>query len=137
MAGINDTDIRLSEDWQLTSSSTGDVPLCSARDCFLQDIRLEAVTTPGEIFYNPSWGWGLREYLHREYDELTRLEISQRIQSKLSQRPEVDSSTIEIQMGLTGDRLMMDLYFRLVEETEQEHLQVSLDRVGVEVVEIA
>lgn len=137
MAGINDTDIRLSEDWQLTSSSTGDVPLCSARDCFLQDIRLEAVTTPGEIFYNPSWGWGLREYLHREYDELTRLEISQRIQSKLSQRPEVDSSTIEIQMGLTGDRLMMDLYFRLVEETEQEHLQVSLDRVGVEVIEIA
>ena len=137
MAGINDTDIRLSEDWQLTSSSTGDVPLCSARDCFLQDIRLEAVTTPGEIFYNPSWGWGLKEYLHREYDELTRLEISQRIQSKLSQRPEVDSSTIEIQMGLTGDRLMMDLYFRLVEETEQEHLQVSLDRVGVEVIEIA
>lgn len=137
MAGINDTDIRMSEDWQLTSSSTGDVPLCSARDCFLQDIRLEAVTTPGEIFYNPSWGWGLREYLHREYDELTRLEISQRIQSKLSQRPEVDSSTIEIQMGLTGDQLMMDIYFRLVEETEQEHLQVSLDRVGVEVIEIA
>ena len=34
MAGLHDTDIRLSEDWQLTASSTGDVPLCSARDCF-------------------------------------------------------------------------------------------------------
>ena len=35
MAGLHDTDIRLSEDWQLTASSTGDVPLCSARDSFL------------------------------------------------------------------------------------------------------
>ena len=137
MAGLHDTDIRLSEDWQLTASSTGDVPLCSARDCFLQDIRLEAVTTPGEVFYNPSWGWGLQEYLHREYDSMAQLEISQRIQSKLSERPEVDSPTIEVQMEFTGDRIRIDIYFRFVEESGQEPLQVSIDRVRVEVVDIA
>ena len=51
MAGINDTDIRLDDDWQLTQASTGDAPACSGVDCFLQDIRLEAITQPGELFY--------------------------------------------------------------------------------------
>ena len=46
MAGINDTDIRLDDDWQLTQASTGDAPACSGVDCFLQDIRLEAIS-PG------------------------------------------------------------------------------------------
>ena len=67
----------------------------------------------------------------------TQLEISQRIRSKLSERPEVDSPTIEVQMEFTGDRIRIDIYFRFVEESGQEHLQVSIDRVRVEVVDIA
>lgn len=137
MAGLHDTDIRLSDDWHLTASSTGDVPLCSARDCFLQDIRLEAITTPGEVFYNPSWGWGLQEYLNREYDDLTQLEIAQRIRGKLSRRPEVDSPTVEVKMELISDQLLIDIYFKFVEESQTEHLQVSLERVRVEVIDIA
>ena len=52
MAGLNDTDIRLNDEWQLTQASTGDAPVCSGLDCFLQDIRLEAITQPGELFYH-------------------------------------------------------------------------------------
>ena len=29
MAGLNDTDIRLNDEWQLTQASTGDAPVCS------------------------------------------------------------------------------------------------------------
>lgn len=135
MAGLHDTDIRLEEDWQLTAASTGDVPLCTARECFLQDIRLEAITTPGELFYSPSWGWGLQEFLQREYDDLTRLEISQRVKEKLSARPEVDGHSIQVELELFGERLVITVRFQFVEEDEAELLTISLDRVNVEVVE--
>ena len=51
MAGINDTDIRLDDDWQLPQASTGDAPACSGVDCFLQDIRLEEITVLDYVRY--------------------------------------------------------------------------------------
>ena len=130
------TDIRLSEDWQLTASSTGDVPLCSARDCFLQDIRLEAVTTPGEVFYNPSWGWGLQEYLRREYDGVAKLEIGRGSGANCRNFRKWTALQSRYRWSLRG-QIRIDIFFRFVEESGQEHLQVSIDRVRVEVVDIA
>ena len=68
---------------QLPQASTGDAPACSGVDCFLQDIRLEAITQPGELFYDEEWGWGLLEFIQAEDDEMTRLEIGERIKEKL------------------------------------------------------
>lgn len=106
MAGLNDTDIRLNDEWQLTQASTGDAPVCSGLDCFLQDIRLEAITQPGELFYNSEWGWGLLEFLQAEDDDLTRLEISERVKDKLRRRKEIDPfsvllfrNIIQVQLG--------------------------------------
>ena len=96
MAGLNDTDIRLNDEWQLTQASTGDAPVCSGLDCFLQDIRLEAITQPGELFYNSEWGWGLLEFLQAEDDDLTRLEISERVKDKLRRRKEIRAETITV-----------------------------------------
>ena len=137
MAGLHDTDIRLSEDWQLTASSTGDVPWA----------------VPGTVSCRIS-GW--RQSRHRERYSIIRpgagdyrstcignmtawpsWRSARGIRSKLSERPEVDSPTIEVQMEFTGDRIRIDIYFRFVEESGQEHLQVSIDRVRVEVVDIA
>ena len=42
MAGLNDTDIRLNDEWQLTQASTGDAPVCSGLDCFLQASLLQS-----------------------------------------------------------------------------------------------
>lgn len=36
MTGLNDTDIRLSDEWQLTQATDGDAPLCSALECLYQ-----------------------------------------------------------------------------------------------------
>ena len=56
MTGINDTDIRLSDDWQLTPATNGDAPLCAALDCLYQNIILEALTQKGDLFYDLDFG---------------------------------------------------------------------------------
>ena len=105
MAGLNDTDIRLNDEWQLTQASTGDAPVCSGLDCFLQDIRLEAITQPGELFYHSEWGWGLLEFLQAEDDDLTRLEISERVKDKLRRRKEIRAETITVTILFEDDIL--------------------------------
>ena len=59
MTGLNDTDIRLTDAWELTRAADGDAPLCSGLDCLYQNIILEALTQPGDLFYDAAFGWGL------------------------------------------------------------------------------
>ena len=132
MAGLYDTDIKLSETWQLTQAANGDAPLCSDLDCFVQDIRLEAITQPGELFYDPDWGWGLLEFLQSEDDELTRLEITERVREKLGRREEITPGSIDVQIRLLDDLLILDVNFE-VQGTKQS-ITIGLDRVNVEVV---
>ncbi len=133
MAGRNDTDIRLDDSWQLTQASTGDAPVCSGADCFLQDIRLEAITQPGELFYDEDWGWGLLEFIQAEDDELTRLEITERVKEKLRRRTEIQADTISVSLLFAGDMLQILVRFQFAGSDTQQEIEVSLDRVKVEV----
>lgn len=133
MAGINDTDIRLTGDWQLTRASTGDAPVCTGYDCFLQDIQLEAVSLPGELFYDSNWGWGLSEFLQSEDEALTRLEIEQRIKGKLGRRKEIDVTSIQVEFKSQQDVLYVLVRFRFVTAAEEQRLALSLSRIDVEV----
>lgn len=134
MAGLNDTDIRLDDEWQLTQASTGDAPVCSGTDCFLQDIRLEAITQPGELFYAPEWGWGLLEFLQAEDDDLTRLEISERVKEKLRRRKEIKAETISVSLLFGDDILKILARFQFIGSEETQSIEVGLDRVKVEVI---
>ena len=133
MAGKNDTDIKLDEEWQLTQASTGDVPVCSDQECLLQDIRLEAITQPGELFYDLKWGWGLLEFLQAEDDPLTRLEISERVKEKLRRRKEIKAGTIDVSIQFGADVLKILSRFQFADSNETQSIAVELDRVKVEV----
>ena len=63
MTGLNDTDIRLNSEWQLTQATDGDAPLCSGLECLYQNIVLEALTQPGDVFYDAEFGWGLYDFI--------------------------------------------------------------------------
>lgn len=71
MTGLNDTDIRLNSEWQLTQATDGDAPLCSGLECLYQNIVLEALTQPGDVFYDAEFGWGLYDFIQSEDTELT------------------------------------------------------------------
>ena len=87
MTGLHDTDIRLNDEWALTQAADGDAPLCSGLECLYQNIILEALTQPGDLFYDASFGWGLYDFIQSEDDDLVRLEIAQRSTSDFRTTP--------------------------------------------------
>lgn len=134
MTGLHDTDIRLSDHWQLTQAADGDAPLCSELDSLYQNIVLEALTQPGDLFYDVEWGWGLYEFIQSEFDELTRLEITQRVRSKLGLREVILPESIAVTLDLQNDNLIVRTSFQFAEENEPRQLNIVVDSVSVEVV---
>lgn len=133
MTGLNDTDIRLDPDWQLTQAADGDTPLCSGLDCLYQNIILEAQTQPGDLFYDEEFGWGLYDFLQSEDSELVRLEIVQRVKGKLEKREVILPGSISIQINYTEDTFRLRCEFRFAEEDADRILNVSISPISVEV----
>ena len=133
MTGLHDTDIRLSDEWQLTQATDGDAPLCYDLECLYQNIILEALTQPGDLFYDPSFGWGLYDFIQSEDDELTRLEIAQRARVGLQKREVILPESIQIDVDFEDDVFVLSCYFEFDEEEEGRTLTVIISAVDVEV----
>ena len=136
MAGLNDTDIKLNASWQLTPATTGDAPVAFGYDCLMQDIRLEAVSNEGDLFYDNTWGWSLVEFAQSEYDDLVVIEIKERIRSKLERRYVIDPETIETTVTFANDIISILVTFRFSGDTTANSLSVSIDRINVEVITV-
>lgn len=134
MTGLTDTDIRLDDDWQLTQATDGDAPLCSNLECLYQNILLEALTHPGDLFYDLEFGWGLQDFIQSEDTELNRLEITQRARSKLLKREVILPKTIEISVSFEDDGIRLFCSFRFADEEEARALNVVIGAVSVEVI---
>ena len=134
MAELHDTDIKLDNNWQLTAAANGDAPLLSNADCLIQDIRLEALSQEGELFYDEAWGWSLLDFIQTQDEELTRVEIEQRIRTKLSRREEINHETIKTELSFEDDKITAKVTFKLINDSRQYNLDVVLDRVRAEVV---
>jgi len=133
MAGLTDTDIRLNDDWQLTAAANGAALLVSDLDCLMQDIRLEAMSQAGELWYAEDWGWSLLDFMQAQDDELTRIEIEQRVKDKLATRPLIDTETIQTRIDFAEDAITISVSFSLT-TGEDAALELSLDRIKIEVI---
>lgn len=136
MTGLKDTDIRLSDEWQLTQAADGDAPLCSDLECLYQNIILEALTQPGDLFYDLSFGWGLYDFIQSEDDDLTRLEIAQRARVGLQKREVIIPESIQIDVGFEDDAFVLYCSFKFDEEETARALNAIISAVGVEVVAV-
>lgn len=133
MTGLHDTDIRLDEEGQLTRATDGDAPLCTELECFYQSIILEAQTQRGELFYDEDFGWSLYDFLQSEDDELTRLEISQRVRTGLQKREAVLSESIQVQVDTMDDAFHVYCSFQTTEVERTQALNIIIDPVSLEV----
>lgn len=129
-------DIKLNEDWQLTSHTNGDILTISDKECLLQDIRLEAVTSEGDLFYDTSYGFGLMEFMHQPHGELLKIEIQQRLKQKLRRRTEIDISSIKTTVNFMDDSIEVYIEFRLLGDDETLTLNLSVSPVRIEVINI-
>ena len=133
MTGLHDTDVRLSDEWQLTQAADGDAPLCSDLDCLYQNIILEALTQPGDLFYDSTFGWGLYDFIQSEDDDLTRLEIAQRARVGLRRREVILPESIEVNVDFEDDAFVLYCNFQFAEEETARALTVIISAVSVEV----
>ena len=67
-------------------------------------------------------------------DDLLRLEIAQRVKTKLSRRTEIDSETIVVNLGFSEDKISVKVAFKFDGDSKEYSLDIELDRVKVEVV---
>lgn len=135
MTGLNDVDVRLDDDWQLTQAADGDAPVCSGLECLYQNILLEAETQPGDLFYDPDFGWGLYDFIQSEDGELTRLELAQRARTNLQKREIILPESISVSVDHDGDVFYLSCSFQFSGETQDRQLNIVISAVGVEVME--
>lgn len=125
-------DIKLNDEWQLTSAATGDAPVTDDESGLLQTLQIEALTQEGELFYDEDFGWSLLDFVHADESDLVKIEIDGRIRRKLSAHDEVKADSIIVNQKWSDDVLNIHIRFTLTDDTEHS-IYVSIDRVKVEV----
>lgn len=134
--GENEVDILLDENGQPVPDN-GDVALVSGDECWLQDIKNEALTQEGELFYedeagNDSYGWGLLDFLQTEGDEFLLLEIQQRIRAKMAKRDYIDAASIHTEISFDGRLCHISVCFKRIDKSQEYNIDIESN--GVEVV---
>lgn len=95
IVGEDNTDIKLDANGQPVPDKSGDFATVSGDECWKQDLRLEAHTEEGELFYededgDETYGFGLLDFVHAENDGFTQTEIMQRVRGKIAKRTYLD-----------------------------------------------
>ncbi len=133
----NDTDIMLDEDGQPVCSYNGEASLVSGNECWFQDLKNEALTEEGELFYedeggDDAYGFGLLEFTQQEYDDFTALEIQQRIRSKMNKRKYIDASSVNTEVTFDSHTYNIRVRFKRVDKEKEYSFEIESD--GVEVI---
>lgn len=128
-------DIKLDNNWQFAPDATGDFLQTNGKyECILQEIQLEALTQEGDLWYEEGFGWSLMDFIQAEADELTELEVKQRVLDKLGWYEEVDVSTINTSITTGEEIWKLQISFKFIDDDTEQLLQVGLDRINAEVV---
>ena len=127
------SDIRLSSDQQLTAATDGDAPAISGVDALLQNLQMEAITEPSELFYDETYGWGLKEFIQNDDPESCEIEIRERIKEKIARREEIDILSLKINIEF-NENIAIQIQFSLIDSDKDLSLNLELNRVQVEVI---
>lgn len=137
IVGEDCTDIMLDENGQPVADENREFRTVSGDECWKQDLRLEAQTEEGELFYededgDEAYGFGFLDFAHEEDDDLTRMEIGQRVRDKLAKREYLDQrktmQDISFDNGVITDKISV-----AKQDTKDEYnIELSTDEVEVE-----
>lgn len=132
---ITETDLMMDDQGQPVISAAGESQMVSGIDCFLQDVRNEAVTTEGECFWDADYGWSMLDFLHQEQDELLQIRISNRVKQKLSRRSEINQQSISVVVTfLNNDVTKVKVAFKIKNSDVSYEIDLNVDGVETEVV---
>lgn len=137
IVGEDNTDIMLDENGQPVVDENGDFKIVSGDDCWKQDLRLEALTGEGELFYedadgDDAYGFGLVDFTHAENDEFTQTEIKQRVSGKLSKREYLDQMKTVQDITFENGVYIDNVTIQKQNENDEYNMELTTDDVEVE-----
>ncbi len=133
---LDEVDLRLDEMGQPVPLASGAESTVSGIDSFLQDVRLEAVTTAGECFYDPDYGWSLLDFLHKEFGELEEIQIKNRVLEKLKNRDEINPRSILVAITQeTNDIIRIHVEFKVKNDDVAYQMDLSIDGAEVTILD--
>ena len=132
---ITESDLMMDDNGQLVVSAAGENLMVSGIDCFLQDVRNEAVTMEGECFWDADYGWSMLDFIQQERDELLQTRISNRVKQKLSRRSEINQQSITVVVSfLDDDVTAVKVAFKIKNSDVSYEIDLNVDGVETEVV---
>ena len=132
---ITESDLMMDDDGQPVVSAAGENLMVSGIDCFLQDVRNEAVTMEGECFWDADYGWSMLDFIQQERDELLQTRISNRVKQKLSRRSEINQQSITVVVSfLDDDVTAVKVAFKIKNSDVSYEIDLNVDGVETEVV---
>lgn len=132
---ITESDLMMDDNGQPVVSAAGENLMVSGIDCFLQDVRNEAVTMEGECFWDADYGWSMLDFIQQELDELLQTKISNRVKQKLSRRSEINQQSITVTVSfLDDDVTAVKVAFKIKNSDVYYEIDLNVDGVETEVV---
>lgn len=132
---ITESDLMMDDNGQPVVSAAGENLMVSGIDCFLQDVRNEAVTMEGECFWDADYGWSMLDFIQQERDELLQTRISNRVKQKLSRRSEINQQSITVAVSfLDDDVTAVSVAFKIKNSDVSYEIDLNVDGVETEVV---
>lgn len=138
IVGEDNTDIMLDKNGQPVPDANGDFQTVSGDECWYQDLRLEAQTEEGELFYedkdgDEAYGFGMLDFVHAEDDDdgLTRMEIQQRVSGKLAKREYLDQGKTVQNLMFEDGMIIDDVTIAKQNSNDEYNIELSTDEVEV------
>ncbi len=137
IVGEDNTDIMLDANGQPVPDRNGDFDTVSGDECWKQDLRLEAYTEEGELFYededgDEAYGFGLLDFCHAENDEFTQTEIIQRVRGKVAKRTYLDPAKINQEVTFKNGIYYDKVSVSKNDAREEYNMELSTEEVEVE-----
>ena len=137
IVGEDNTDIKLDANGQPVPDKNGDFATVSGDECWEQDLRLEAHTEEGELFYededgDEAYGFGLLDFVHAENDEFTQTEIMQRVGGKLAKRTYLDLAKTTQEVTFRDGIYYDSVSISKNDSNDEYNMELSTEEVEVE-----
>ncbi len=137
IVGEDNTDIKLDANGQPVPDKNGDFAIVSGDECWEQDLRLEAHTEEGELFYededgDEAYGFGLLDFVHAENDEFTQTEIMQRVRGKLAKRTYLDLAKTTQEVTFRDGIYYDSVSISKNDSNDEYNMELSTEEVEVE-----
>lgn len=137
IVGEDNTDIKLDANGQPVPDKNGDFATVSGDECWEQDLRLEAATEEGELFYededgDEAYGFGMLDFVHAENDEFTQTEIIQRVRGKLAKRTYLDLAKTTQEVTYSNGTYYDNVSVSKNDSNDEYNIELSTEEVEVE-----